>query len=443
MNKKVSLLLIMLLLIMAGCDLANSFNQTSPEETDPNATDSETAVATSTPATDTTPDIAIPSTPITDTRPSLRVWLPPEIAIPTDAGAAVLNAQLATFRNNNPDLDLTIEQKSVSGQSGILNYLRTGRAVAPDILPDLVAIPIDQLGLAQSEELVYPLGGLIETSLLEDLYPAALNLVLEENQVGGYPFVLTGLPHLAYNSRVVTDTISSSWQLFAEQPYSFVFPANGIAGSKLGLQLYLAAGGTLVNDAGQQALQLQPLTAALEQLLIAENLGLILDQSSNYVTLQETWPLLQAGTASVALTNSEQFLQQRDADGVFQATAVPGLDRQLTPLVSGWAWAISTADPTQRELAAALLNALIESQNLGEWSYASGYLPARQAAFMFWPDDDSYKAFASGQLSQASPLPISPGSNLMTILNNAVFDVITLTKSPQTAAEEAVAALQQ
>ncbi|WP_420631441.1 extracellular solute-binding protein [Candidatus Leptofilum sp.] len=443
MDKKVSLLLILLLLITVGCDLANNFNQASPDEIEPSTTAVFPSVATNTPSAETTPDIAIPSTPVTQTRPSLRVWLPPEIALATDEGATILNAQLAAYRSNHPEIDLIVEQKSVSGQSGILNYLRTGQTIAPNILPDLVAVPIDQLSLAQSEELIYPLGNLIEASLLEDLFPAALDMVLEENQVGGYPFVVTELSHLAYNSQLITGTIASQWRLFAEQPYSFVFPASGNAGGILGLQLYLAAEGTLTNEAGQAALQLGPLTAALEQLFTAENFGLILNQSSNYVTFQETWPLLQAGTASIALTNSEQFLQQRDEDGVFVATAVPGFNQQLTPLVSGWAWAISTADPTQQALAAELLNTLIEGNNLGEWSYASGYLPARQAALAFWPDTDSYTAFARSQLNQAQPLPISPSSNIMTVLNNAVFDVITLAKSPPTAAEEAVAALQQ
>ncbi|MEZ4590617.1 MAG: extracellular solute-binding protein [Chloroflexota bacterium] len=443
MNKMVSLLLILLLTLLAGCDLANSLNQPTTEGTTPNAAGSGTAVATSTPAPDTTPDIAIPTTPVTQTRPTLRVWLPPEIALATEDGAAVLNAQLAAYRSNHPNLDLVVEQKAIGGQSGILNYLRTGRAVAPDVLPDLIAIPTDQLNLALSEELIYPMGNLVDTNLLEDLYPAALNLVLKDNQIGGYPFVLTGLTHLAYNTTTVTDTIPSRWEPFIAQPNSFVFPANGLPGGTLGLQFYLAAGGTLTNEAGQVALQVEPLATALQQLFVAENNGFILDQSSNYATFQESWQLFQAGTATVTLTNSEQFLRLRGNNGAYQVTAVPGLDRSLTPLVTGWAWAISTSDPNKRELAAELLNTLIDGRNLGEWSYVSKYLPARQTGFTFWPEDDPYLPFAREQLNRANAMPASSTSTIITVLNNAVFDVITLTKTPQVAAEEAVAALQQ
>lgn len=335
-----------------------------------------------------------------------------------------------------------MEQKAVSGQSGILNYLRTGRAVAPEILPDLIAIPTDQLSLALTEELIYPMGNLVATSQLEALYPAALNLVLKNNQVGGYPFVLTGLSHLAYNTEVVTATIPARWDNFIAQPNSLVFPANGLPGGTLGLQFYLAAGGSLTNEAGQTALQVEPLATALQQLFLAESSGFILDQSSNYSTFQESWQLFQAVSASVTLTNSEQFLRLRDENGRYQVTSVPGLERPLTPLVSGWVWAITTADPTQRMLAADLLNTLIASNALGEWSYASRYLPARQAAFAFWPEDDPYVLFAREQLSRARAMPVSSASSIMTVLNNAVFDVVTLAKTPQVAAEEAVAALQ-
>lgn len=446
MNKKLSLLLFMLLWLAVGCDLANRAN--SPEttepipETSPDDAADGTPIAEGTPAAEVTPDIAIPTTAVTQTRPTLRVWLPPEIALSTEDGAEILNAQLAAYRNNHPGIELTIEQKAIGGQSGILNYLRTGRTVAPAVLPDLIAIPVDQLDSAISEELIYPLGGLIETPVLEDLYPAALELVLKENQVSGYPFVLTGLSHLVYNSETFSFTIPSRWETFVDIPSSFVFPASGTPGGTLGLQLYLDAGGTLINEAGQVALQVEPLATALQQLFAAKSSGLILDQSGNYSSLQESWQLLQSGSAEIALTDSDQFLHQRDANDAYRVTAVPGLDRPLSPLVSGWAWAISTADSAQRQMAADLLNTLIDGNELGEWSYASGYLPARQAAFAVWPEDDAYVRFLREQLDRARAMPVTGTSNIITILNNAVFDVVTLAKTPQIAAEEAVAALQ-
>jgi ABC-type glycerol-3-phosphate transport system substrate-binding protein len=210
----------------------------------------------------------------------------------------------------------------------------------------------------------------------------------------------------------------------------------------LGLEFYLAAGGTLTNDAGQVALQVEPLATALQQLFTAKSSGFILDQSSNYSTLQESWQLFQAGTADFTLISSEQYLRQRDEEGVFLVTAVPGLQQPLSPLLNGWAWAITTTDPTQRQLVGDLLNSLIAGDQLGEWSYASNYLPARQAALAFWPQDDAYVPFAREQLNRAMAMPVSTSSSVMTALTNAVFDVVTLAKTPQAAAEEAAASVQ-
>lgn len=432
----------MLLWLMVSCDLANQFNSPASSGVTPEAASSNTAVSTVITPPEATPDIAIPTAAVVQTRPSLRVWIPPEIARSTEESAAILNAQFATFRSSHPDINLTIEQKAVSGQSGILNYLRTGRSIAPSILPDLIAIPIDQLNTALLEELIYPIDGLVETAVLEDLYPAAFDLVFKNNQVSSYPFVLTGLPHLVYNSQTVTQTIPARWDSFTAMPYSFVFPANGSPAGQLCLEFYLDAGGSLTNEAGQVALEIAPLTTALQQLLAAKSSGFILDQSSNYTTFQESWQLFQAGTADFTLTSSEHYLHNRNEDGTYLVTAVPGLQRPLTPLVSGWVWAISSRDPAQREIAAELLNSLIESDALGEWSYASDFLPARQTALASWPENDAYVAFASEQLSQASAMPVSSANSIITALNNAVFDVVTLAKTPQAAAEAAATALQ-
>lgn len=440
MNKKVLFLLFSLFWVTVGCDLVNNFPAAQETVTAPETPAEETAVIPNNPAAEVTPDIVIPTAAVSQTQQSLRIWMPPEIALASEEGAAILNMQLAAYRTNHPDLEIIVEQKLVTGQSGILNYLRTGRTVAPSILPDLIAVPIDQLGPALAEELIYPIDGLVETSLLEDLYPAALNLVLVDNQISGYPFVLTGLPHLAYNSETVTTTIPTSWESFINLPHKLVFPANGLPGGTLGLQLYLDAGGTLTNDAGQSALQIEPLAEALQLLALAEDNGFILDQSGNYSSLEESWQQLQAGTADFAITTSDQYLNLRNEEGTYLVTAVPGIQQPLTPLISGWAWAMSTADPTQRERAAELLDSLIASDQLGKWSYASHFLPAREAAFAFWPEDDPYILFVREQLNRANAMPNS--SSLMNALNNAVFDVITQAKTPQVAAEDAVATLQ-
>ena len=154
------------LLLLSACDLMSN-NQTVPEST---ATLTPTPVVT--PALQSTPAIAVPIT-ATETTPSLTIWIPPGTVLGSEAGAALFSDQLLTFNANHPDLETHVEQKTVAGQGGILSYLRTGSTIAPSILPDLIALPTNQLATAVTEGLIYPLNDLIEPALFDDLYPAA------------------------------------------------------------------------------------------------------------------------------------------------------------------------------------------------------------------------------------------------------------------------------
>ena len=83
--------------------------------------------------------------------------------------ALPLAIQMTEFDTTHPDVNLTVSTKKITEQGGTLNYLRSGRSVAPDILPDVVVLPASQLATAVDEELVFPLDSLIDT---EGFYPA-------------------------------------------------------------------------------------------------------------------------------------------------------------------------------------------------------------------------------------------------------------------------------
>ncbi|MFQ5436520.1 MAG: hypothetical protein ACE5FD_16780, partial [Anaerolineae bacterium] len=254
--------------LLSACGLLNG-----------NADDTASPTPTAAPAPDTA--VSAPATPVfksalTNTSPTanntLNLWLPPEISQRTEAGTAVLNDQLFSYAANHPDLELQIEEKSVSGPGGILSYLRTGRNVAPIILPDLIALPTDMLAAAVADELIYPLDDLIHPSLKDDLFPAAQEMAQPGDQILGFPFVLTGLTHLAYKNLPETPEFANWAELIASEN-SFVFPASGESGGILALQFYLAAKGQLLNEAGQISLETAPLVTALEQLSRGRNNG--------------------------------------------------------------------------------------------------------------------------------------------------------------------------
>lgn len=422
------------LLSLTACQLLNQ----TPNYTAVPPTPTATPVITPAPLV-----TSIIPTPPTQPATTLIIWLPPEIYRSKDTGTAVLFNQLLSFDASHPEVELVIEEKSITGEGGILNYLRTGRTIAPDILPDLIALHSDQLTVAASEELIYPLDDVLPPGLLEDLFPAAQRLARPAGQTISYPFALTDLSHLAYNSNVFTSTLPLTWgEWISDTIDTLILPAAGTEGARLALQFYLAAGGTLTNESGQPHLQAGPLATALERLSLARSQGVILLQSSNTTTLNESWQIFQAGTAVFAQTTTNQFLRERANATTTGFAAIPGLQLPLSPLVNGWVWAVSTPDATQKALAAELIIYLTAAPELATWNWENQMLPTRRSAFAAWPADDPYVLFVRQQLEQAQINPLTPTNPIMAVLQNATFDAISLTKPPRVAADEAVEALQ-
>ncbi|MCI0397245.1 MAG: extracellular solute-binding protein [Chloroflexi bacterium] len=427
------------LLLLPACTLLTG------DESDPAAAGTAAVIPTPaiTPTTPSTPQAtepaAGPQLPLT-----LTIWLVPDVSTQAETpGSAALAQQLAAFEESHPDVRLNLEIKTPAGQGGTLSYLRTGRGVAPSILPDVVVLPLDRLATAAAEQLIYPLDSYVGQEMLEDLFPVASTLARPSGPLVGYPFALTNVAHLAYNTTVITGTLPTTWEaMVTVDGASFVFPAGSPEGAELALQFYLAAGGTLANEANQPVLQVEPLANALNQFSRGRNEGFILLQSSNLTTLADSWQLFATGVASVVGTRANQYLNERasSANGAF--APIPGLNGPMPPLVMGWAWTISTPDPVRQALAGELIAWLASGPNLGDWSLQSLNAPARRSAFERWPTDDAYVAFLQAQLEQAQPYPATATSLVLSALGTAVFDVISLAKPPQVAAEEAAAALQ-
>jgi maltose-binding protein MalE len=437
MRTKITFLIIWFLLILTACDLVSSSDSTPVA---PTAT--ATPALAETPVLQSTPDIANPIT-TTETTPSLTIWMPPNTVLMDEGGAALFSDQLLTFNANHPDLETRVEQKPVTGPGGILSYLRTGSAVAPAILPDLIVLPSSQLATAVADGVIYPIEEILEPALFEDLYPAAQTMAQVNEQYYGYPFAITDLTHLAYQTNVITTTPPLRWNEFIENPEAnFVFPAGGPAATRLILELYLAGGGNLVNEAGQPTLDESILTQALQPFKQGRASSYILLQSSSMDSYVDSWESFQAGTAVYALSDVHHFLINRTPEIQPGFAVLPGLSTPLAPAVDGWVWAISTAEPGQRALAAELISLLVEDVNLGAWSQQSKQLPARRSALAQWPTDDAYTNFIQLELERAQANPINESDPVWTALEDAIFDVVSFTKTAQEASAEAITALQ-
>lgn len=426
-------------LFLSACDLL-------PNEADSDAVE-ELDAATVTPevtaeVAQNPPVFEVPAT-VTPAAVDLKVWIPPQIAVRTETGTQTMADQFTDYNARNPEIVIRVEQKRVLGDGGILSYLRTGRSVAPSVLPDLIAIPTELLLTAANESLIYPLDDQLDPDLVDELFPPAMEMARPEERTLGIPFALTWLPHLVYNSNALTTTVPLTWdRLISDPERSMAFAADGTDGALLALQFYLDAGGTVENDLGQPTLQVEPLTIALEALQNGRETGFIIEQSSNLSGLDQSWQLFLGGGANIVRSSSDHFLGQNTIGLPLEFTVTPGIDRPLTPLVGGWAWAISTSDPARQEPAVALMLDLVTASNQGEWSQDSNILPARRDSLATWSDNDFYVGFIQQELERAKPWPGTSTSKIMTVLGDAVFQVVSGSKLAQEAAQDAVAALE-
>lgn len=426
-------------LLLIACNRSNGETVTPPaNEQQPGPT------LTAPPPTNVVQPTPLP--PVVSIQPpqssiTLTVWTNSEISAFGDApGDQLLREQITAFDADHLALQLSISQKAVSGQGSLLSYLRTARAVAPTILPDLVLLPTSQLGSAAADQLIYPLDSLLDPTLVADLYPAADQLGRINGILMGYPQALRDLSHLAYNPESI-NALPLTWAEFVPQDSRLILPAAGPEGARLALQFYLALNGPLTNEANQPALRADVLAQALTLLSDGRGSGLILLNSSNISTIAEAWQLFQNGQANATLVTAAVYLAQSGQGAASGFGPIPGPAGALPPLVEGWAWAITTADPTRQRAAVDLLTWLVNDARNGDWSWQSRILPARRSAFSRWPSGEPYTIFLQQELERAQAFPNQAAGIIMTALADAVFDVISLQSAPQTAAEAAAAAV--
>ena len=436
--RRLVIFLLSTLVLLTSCDLLQG-------ETTENAT--PTAAVT------VAPTIALPLTtvesPDTPEQPervsTLRLWIPPEIGARSEAGSQELVSQVRAFETAHNELNVVIEQKPVDGAGGIVNYLQTGRTVASDIMPDLVAVPSAMLNDARVRSLFFPLNSFDNGDIAEQVYPAPAEQVTASGQPLGYPFAVMGLTHLTYDPDVITQTVPIQWtQFISDTNHTLVLPADSREGALLGLQFYIAEGGALTDSTGRTILETEPLSRALSTIGVRkENLL----QSHQLKTLDEAWQYHQLGLSDFMWMRSDYLLGRHTIDPSLLESqdylAVPGVNGSLLPLITSWSWAITTDDPARKKLAEELLVYLTLPDNLANWSERSQVLPAQRAAMEVLSSQNPYLQFTSEQLEIAKAMPVGETSRLMDVLGDAVFQLLTSDTAPELIAEQAVIAFRQ
>ena len=395
--KVLRIVYLLLLLSLAGCaDLASLLSTPTPAPT------SQTIITpeTSTPSTPTPPFNVEPRI--------LRVWLPPHFDPNADTNAAqLLRQRLAEFQASQRGLRIEVRIKAVDGKAGLLNSLLVTNVAAPAALPDLIALSRVDLESAASTGLLRPMDGL--STLLDDpnWYPFARELGHIQNIGYGLPFAGDALVLIHHASLEI-----NSWEDILSSEAPLLIPSDGPRILAL-LSIYVAAGGSLINEQGLPTLEEQPLTTALT--LFHDGLETETFSPSpveSAVNLES----IQADSTGILIN----WAVNHWAAGETVMKPVPGLGAAPHTFGNGWMWALAGSTSENQQVATELAEFLMEDAFLDEWTRESGYLPTR----ILPANDENAEINAVLESAQVQP-SAEVVSTLGPILSQAVSRVLS------------------
>lgn len=422
-------LLALLLLALAGCAAA-------PEPTPP-------APAAVSP----TPAPPAPTEAPSDDGPLTLVWWTPEFLSPaaSQPSGPELASQLAAFSAAR-DGQVLVEtvRKARYGKGGLLDSLRTAAPVAPDSLPDIIALDVVELEKAVEAGLLQPLAELVDPAVSENLYAFASEAGQFGEQVYALQY-LADIDHAAYLTGQVAQ-VPATWYEVVDRRIAYLFalasppgpggarPSEGLSHAVIGQ--YLSAGATLGADR-RLLVEAQPLQRLLTFHEEATKAGVLPPAALELADGEAVWSIFAQGQAPLSCASARKYAAESSALAASYAPA-PGLSAAATPIAGGWALAIVTRDPQRQAAAAQLIGWLLRPENAGAWAKAGGWLPTSSGALSAVATSE-YATFLDAQLAAARSIPVGPDSaNTSDRIQNAVVSVVTGESDAAAATEAAI-----
>lgn len=379
---------------------------------------------------------APPTAPATPGNRRLVVWLPPEFA-PEAAqpGGTVLAEQLTQFEAGHPGWTVQARSKAAAGPSGLLAALLAAYNVAPAALPDLIALRADDLAAAAAAGAVVALDRWVPREALEDSYPFARAMSLTQNQWAGLAFAADARI-LVYNTDLYA-TAPTRWADIVTGTLSL--PAAETTGLSV-LTDYLAAGGQVLDEAGQPALEAPRLAASLAEWQALQERGVLPLSTLGYAEPVQSWQVFRERRVTLALTTAHWYLTEAGRVSTAAAALPPNRVGAAFTLAEGWCWALVNKGEDLAS-AAELLNWLASPDRQAAWTLAAGWLPTRAAALTAW-GEAPFVPLAAEALTRAQwQPPLRVREQLGPLLRQAIDDVLNGRATPEAAARTVVAAL--
>lgn len=312
----------------------------------------------------------------------LVLWVLPQFDPSGDAEASLLlNERIKEFLIRNPQVNMNIRVKALSGPGGMLDSLTGASSVAQGALPSLVLLSRSDMVIAANRGLLLPMEEVSSSVDENDWYPFAQVMAIHQGSVYGLPFASNALGLLVRENQLADD--QPSWDEALRRLKSLVFPA-GDLDALVTLTLYLSAGGTLDTQMGHLEINPEALTAALNVVDRARRAGVVRRDVLDYQNDDQAWEAFNAGSSGAVITWAHRlFTTEEDLD----LALLPPLGENPMTLGTGWIWCLTEPDEQKREYAAALAEFLTAPEFLSQWTPLSGYLPVRPSSIAGFEDE--------------------------------------------------------
>ena len=321
------------------------------------------------------------------------------MALPDAPGYDALIKTISAFEQEK-GVKVEIIPKLPRGEGGLLDALSKTKPVAPSVLPDIVALPFQDVPIAVNEDLLQPLDTLFPAATTEDYYPFALHAGQAEGSWMAMPFA-ANFEHLAFQPAALSDP-PVSWNIILSSATQYTFPAGGSDSAWTDALLLHYLSTVPEGETPQRNKQ-----ALRRQLDFYEGLfrGGFVDASILQISSPKgSWEQALQGAAPLAETTASLWLSQREEATFLRFGPTPTQDGQARYIIHGWAYALITADETHQALSIELISKLIETQTLADWSFQAHVLPARRTALHKWPADD-FRDFTNEAMEKGSLMP--------------------------------------
>ncbi|NOX61005.1 MAG: hypothetical protein GXP42_03520 [Chloroflexi bacterium] len=379
-----------------------------------------------------TPTPTAPPNPAVTPEPTrLTLWLPDWMLLENPAAADALEQAIDDF-SRDAGVEVEIIIKPPRGEGGLLDFLTASYPVAPGILPDVIALPYTDAEIAMEQDFLQPLDRWLDPALVEDLYPFAQNIALENEARFAIPF-FADFEHLAFQLSALSEP-PADWGVVLASEARYAFPAGGPEAVLTDALIvhYLSVLKDANNPRDEPGLR-----RLLDFYEMARTLDRVDESVVQAASAAETWPRGLQGEVQMAHTTANLWLADRDQTTFLRFGPIPTADSHPRYVARGWSFGMVTADEAREALSVQLIERLMAPEVLGAWSAAAHRLPARRSALAQWPADN-YAVFASEALENATrPPPWSNDTLFTRNMHRAVLDVLSGAADAATAAANA------